>query len=183
MIWIHSTEESSFIYKQTRGNESCCESSRESSVVSSEATSYNNIEEPSMHKLGDHFNNGDKNEVRIDFAEGLMDFETIRLYRYKISLYLGFLETHSHTLVFVSNKLISSVYKSNVLFVQVKCPLCTSQMSSLHKSNVIFVHVKCCFCTSRMLSLYKSNVAFVQVKCHLCTSQMASLYKINLQLI
>ena len=41
-----------------------------------------------------------------------------RLFRYKVFLYLGVLETHFLTLVFVSNKLMLSLYKSNVVFVR-----------------------------------------------------------------
>ena len=81
--------------------------------------------------------------------------------------------------LFVSNKLMSSFYKSNVVFIQVKGCLYTSQMSSLYKSNVVFVQVKCCLYTSERLSLYKSNVVFVQVKCCLYTSERSFLYKSN----
>ena len=75
----------------------------------------------------------------------------------------------------VSNKLMSSLYKSNVVFVQIKCCLCTNQILSLYKSNVVFVQIKCCLCTNQMLSLYKANVVFVNIKCFLCTKQMLSL--------
>ena len=41
------------------------------------------------------------------------------IFRYEVSLYLGFLRlTHSVTLLFVSKQLISSLYKSNVVFVR-----------------------------------------------------------------
>ena len=55
--------------------------------------------------------------------------------------------------LFVFNKLMSSLYKSNVVFIQVKGPLYTSQMSSLYKSNVVFIQVKGRLCSSQMLSL------------------------------
>ena len=71
------------------------------------------------------------------------------------------------------------MYMSNVVFVQVKCCLCTSQMLYLYKSIIVFVQVKCRLCTSQMSSLNKSNVVFVQVRCRLCTSQMSSLCKIK----
>ena len=67
--------------------------------------------------------------------------------------------THSVMLVFVSNKLMLPVYKSNVVF---------------YKSNVVFLQVKCCLCTNQMLSLYKSNVFFVQSKCCLFTGPITT---------
>ena len=40
----------------------------------------------------------------------------VKFVRYKVYLYISFLETHSVTLVFVSYKLMLSMYKSNVVF-------------------------------------------------------------------
>ena len=81
----------------------------------------------------------------------------------------------SLTLVFVSNKLMSSLYKSNIVFVQVKYCLYRKSNNVFVQVNVVFVLVKCCLCTSQMLSLY--NVVQLQVKCNFCTSQMPSLNK------
>ena len=57
-------------------------------------------------------------------------------FRYKVSLYIGFLEAYSINYSVILN---------------LECCLCTSQMSSLYKTNIVFIQVICRLCKSQNL--------------------------------